>query len=68
MGNVSHAVPSIHPMIVVLGATGFPRTIEFAAEADSFAGEQAALDGARRTCMDGDRHRRRQPRIPRSVA
>ncbi|MEZ2390614.1 amidohydrolase [bacterium RCC_150] len=47
MGNVSHAVPSIHPMIAVLGATGVPHTIEFAADAGSLAGEQAALDGAR---------------------
>ncbi|OFI38359.1 peptidase M20 [Arthrobacter sp. SW1] len=46
MGNVSHAVPSIHPMIAVLGATGVPHTLEFAADAGSPAGEQAALDGA----------------------
>lgn len=47
MGNLSHAVPSIHPMIAVLGATGVPHTIEFAADAGSLAGEQAALEGAR---------------------
>jgi amidohydrolase len=47
MGNVSHTVPSIHPMIAVLGATGVPHTKEFAADAGSPAGEQAALDGAR---------------------
>ncbi|WP_426301744.1 amidohydrolase [Arthrobacter sp. R-11] len=46
MGNVSHAVPSIHPMISVLGASGVPHTAEFAADAGSPAGEQAALDGA----------------------
>ncbi|UVJ39879.1 M20 family metallopeptidase [Arthrobacter sp. CJ23] len=46
MGNVSHAVPSIHPMISVLGASGVPHTIEFATDAGSPAGEQAALDGA----------------------
>ena len=46
MGNVSHAVPSIHPMISVLGANGVPHTAEFAADAGSPAGEQAALDGA----------------------
>ncbi|WP_285727682.1 amidohydrolase [Psychromicrobium xiongbiense] len=46
MGNISHAVPSIHPMIAVLGAKGVPHTAQFAADAGSEAGDQAALDGA----------------------
>lgn len=46
MGNVSHVVPSIHPMI----GLGMPEltlhTAEFAAAAAGPAGDQAALDGA----------------------
>jgi len=46
MGNVSKAVPSIHPMIALRGVTGVPHTIEFAADARSAAGDEAVLHGA----------------------
>ncbi|MEU8038411.1 amidohydrolase [Streptosporangium sp. NPDC049078] len=46
MGNVSHAVPSIHPLIAVLGSTSWPHTPEFTADATGPAAERAAIDGA----------------------
>jgi amidohydrolase len=46
MGNVSHRVPSIHPMVAV-APRGVPiHTPEFATHARSAAGDRAAVDGA----------------------
>ncbi len=46
MGNVSYAVPSIHPMIQA-APTGVPiHTTEFAVHARADLGDQAVLDGA----------------------
>ena len=51
MGNVSHRVPSIHPML----ASAPPRVVihnpEFAEWAGSEMGDQAALDGAKSLAM-----------------
>jgi amidohydrolase len=55
MGNVSHAVPSIHPMIGLRGVTAMPHTREFAAEAAGPAGDEALLHAAKllaRTATD----------------
>lgn len=46
MGNVSHVIPSIHPVVGVLGATGSIHTAEFAVAAGGPAGDQAVLDAA----------------------
>lgn len=46
MGNVSQVVPSIHPMIALLGAEGVPHTPTFAADAGGPAGDVAAIDAA----------------------
>ena len=47
MGNISHLVPSIHPMIAV-STPGVPiHTTEFARFAGSESGDGAVLDGAR---------------------
>ncbi|MGK5544156.1 M20 family metallopeptidase [Streptomyces sp. URMC 127] len=46
MGNVSHAVPSIHPVLDITGGTCGPHEAEFADAAVSPRGEQALLDGA----------------------
>lgn len=46
MGNVSQVVPSIHPMIGVLGATGMPHTAQFASETATPAADDAVLDAA----------------------
>ncbi|MBA8991466.1 amidohydrolase [Curtobacterium pusillum] len=46
MGNVSQVVPSIHPMIALLGAVGVAHTPAFAADAGGPAGDVAALDAA----------------------
>lgn len=47
MGNVSHIVPSIHPMIAVAPAEVAIHTVEFERCAGGPAGDQAVLDGAR---------------------
>lgn len=47
MGNVSHAVPSIHPMIKVAPDHVAIHTPEFAHYAKSQSGDQAVLDGAK---------------------
>jgi metal-dependent amidase/aminoacylase/carboxypeptidase family protein len=47
MGNVSHEVPSIHPMIKVAPDGVAIHTTEFARHAASAAGDAAVLDGAR---------------------
>ena len=47
MGNVSHEVPSIHPMIAVAPPGISIHTPEFAAHARGGAGDRAVLDGAK---------------------
>ncbi len=47
MGNVSHEVPSIHPMIAVAPRGTSIHTEEFAVCARSEAGDQAVIDGAK---------------------
>jgi amidohydrolase len=51
MGNVSHAVPSIHPMIAVAPPDVAIHTPAFADHAGSDAGDLAALDGAKAMAM-----------------
>ncbi|WKK24816.1 M20 family metallopeptidase [Streptomyces olivoreticuli] len=46
MGNVSHVVPSIHPVLDITGGACGPHEAEFAEAAISPRGEQALLDGA----------------------
>ena len=47
MGNVSHAVPSIHPLVAVAPPGVSIHTPEFAGHARSEAGDRAVLHGAR---------------------
>ena len=47
MGNVSHAVPSIHPMIAVAPPGVAIHTPDFAVHARGPAGDAAVLDGAK---------------------
>jgi metal-dependent amidase/aminoacylase/carboxypeptidase family protein len=51
MGNVSHLVPSIHPMIAVAPPDVPLHSAEFAEWAASDAGDQAVLDGAKAMAM-----------------
>ena len=51
MGNVSYAVPSIHPMIKVAPDDVAIHTPEFAHYAKSPSGDQAVLDGAKIMAM-----------------
>lgn len=51
MGNVSHAVPSIHPMIKVAPDNVAIHSPEFADYAKSQSGDQAVLDGAKMMAM-----------------
>ena len=51
MGNVSHAVPSIHPMIKVAPDNVTIHTPEFAHYAKSQSGDNAVLDGAKIMAM-----------------
>lgn len=46
MGNVSHAVPSIHPLIAIEGCSSAPHTREFADDAIGPAAGAAVVDGA----------------------
>ncbi|MCW5249797.1 amidohydrolase [Streptomyces sp. SHP 1-2] len=46
MGNVSHAVPSIHPVLDISGGACGPHEAAFAEAAAGPAGERALLDGA----------------------
>ncbi|MER5968149.1 M20 family metallopeptidase [Streptomyces sp. NPDC002055] len=46
MGNVSHAVPSIHPVLDITGGTCGPHEPEFAEAAISESADRALLDGA----------------------
>jgi metal-dependent amidase/aminoacylase/carboxypeptidase family protein len=51
MGNVSHRVPAIHPMIQVSPPTVVIHNAEFAAYAKSERGDQAIIDGAKGLAM-----------------
>ena len=51
MGNVSHSVPSIHPMIKVAPQGVAIHTPEFAVHARSDAADQAIIDGAMNMAM-----------------
>jgi len=51
MGNVSHRVPSIHPMIAVAPPHVAIHNAEFAKWAGSDAGDRAVLDGAKALAM-----------------
>ena len=51
MGNVSHRVPSIHPMIAVGPANVVIHHPDFAAHAISPKGDRAAIDGAKALAM-----------------
>ncbi|MFT4125671.1 MAG: amidohydrolase [Gordonia sp. (in: high G+C Gram-positive bacteria)] len=46
MGNVSHVVPSLHPILTFAGSTAPPHTIEFASDAIGAGADQAVIDGA----------------------
>ncbi|MHB1138013.1 MAG: M20 family metallopeptidase [Microthrixaceae bacterium] len=47
MGNVSHLVPSIHPLVAVAPAGVSIHTAEFARHAAGDAGDRAVIDGAK---------------------
>ena len=51
MGNVSYAVPSIHPMIAVAPPTMSIHTPEFAVHAAGEGGDRAVVDGAKAMAM-----------------
>lgn len=51
MGNVSHRVPAIHPMIAAAPAHCTIHAAEFAEHAGSPSGDAAALDGAKALAM-----------------
>jgi metal-dependent amidase/aminoacylase/carboxypeptidase family protein len=51
MGNVSHRVPSIHPMIAVSPPSVVIHNAEFAAYAKSEKADQAIIDGAKGLAM-----------------
>jgi amidohydrolase len=51
MGNVSHRVPSIHPMIAVSPPSVVIHNAEFAAYAKSERADQAIIDGAKGLAM-----------------
>ena len=51
MGNVSHLVPSIHPMIKVSPVNVSIHTPEFAGFARAEVGDQAVIDGAKAMAM-----------------
>ena len=51
MGNVSHLVPSIHPMIAVSPPNVSIHSPDFTAYAASDAGDRAVLDGAKALAM-----------------
>jgi len=51
MGNVSHRVPAIHPMIAAAPLSCSIHNAEFAEHAGSPSGDRAALDGAKSLAM-----------------
>ncbi|GAA2699086.1 amidohydrolase [Micromonospora olivasterospora] len=46
MGNVSHAVPAIHPIIAIEGCASAPHTPAFTSDAIGPAADRAGIDGA----------------------
>lgn len=46
MGNVSHVIPTIHPVLDITGGTCGPHEAAFAEAAISPAADRAILDGA----------------------
>lgn len=46
MGNVSHVVPSIHPLIAIEGCTSAPHTPQFTRDVVGPTAEEAIVDGA----------------------
>lgn len=53
MGNVSQAVPSLHPIIAIASSEVSEHTPEFAAAAASEAGHQGLVDGAKALALTG---------------
>ena len=51
MGNISHLVPAIHPMIAISDGDVVPHTRPFAAAAVSARADRAVLDGAKALAM-----------------
>ena len=51
MGNVSHRVPAIHPMIAAAPIHCTIHAAEFAEHAGGPLGDQAAIDGAKALAM-----------------
>lgn len=51
LGNVSHLVPALHPMLAISPPGVVPHTPGFAAAAAGPAGDQAVLDGAKALAM-----------------
>ena len=51
LGNVSHLVPAIHPMLAISAAEVVPHTPGFAAAAVGPAADRALLDGAKAMAM-----------------
>ncbi len=51
MGNVSHRLPAIHPMIAAAPAHVTIHNPEFARWAGSETGDEAAIDGAKALAM-----------------
>jgi hypothetical protein len=51
LGNISHLVPAIHPMIAISAGDTVPHTREFAAAAVSERADEAVLDGAKALAM-----------------
>jgi metal-dependent amidase/aminoacylase/carboxypeptidase family protein len=51
MGNISHVVPSIHPMIAVAPKGVGIHTTEFEIHAGSEVGDRAVIDGAKAMAM-----------------
>ena len=47
MGNVTHVLPAIQPILAIEGATAMPHTREFTAITDSPAADEAILVGAK---------------------
>jgi amidohydrolase len=75
MGNVSHRVPAIHPMIAAAPISCSIHHAEFAEHAGSPSGDRAALDGAKALAMtaldfllDTDLQRRVREEFERSRA
>lgn len=53
MGNVTHALPAIHPSVGVRGAHAMPHTREFAAETNTPAADDAVIDAAKALAWTG---------------